>query len=154
VIAGSCYNFGAPSAEVVAGSHLFVANGGYNSIDELDTATGALVRIIAGSSYQFNGIDAMAVGGDDLFVVNGVGDDATGDGGSVTEIDAATGAFVRVISDPSISIPDAVAVDGGDVFVANPGDGLTASSVTEIDASTGSCPSTGVDAFEEPLAEA
>ena len=55
-------------------------------------------------------------------------------GGSVTEVNASTGAAVRVISEPTgrFELPDALALRGDDLFVANLG------SVTEVDASTGS----------------
>jgi len=62
----------------------------------------------------------------DLFVANL--------GGSITEVDASTGAIVRVISGPAYHFdqPKSVGVTGNDLFVANLG------SVTEVDASTGS----------------
>jgi hypothetical protein len=70
----------------------------------------------------------MTVVGDDLFVGNG-------SGSSVTELDASTGALVRVLSSPAykFSYPQAMAVAGRDLFVAN----ATGNSVTELDASTG-----------------
>jgi len=66
------------------------------------------------------------VAGDDLFVANL-------NGKSVTELNASTGALVRVVSD-QFGGPYAMAVAGADLFVANHnGTG----SVTELDASTG-----------------
>jgi hypothetical protein len=55
-------------------------------------------------------------------------------GSSVTELDAATGALVQVISGSSdgFSHPDAISSDGTHVWVANRGD-----SVTELSAATG-----------------
>jgi hypothetical protein len=78
--------------------------------------------------YQFNDPDAMTVAGGDLIVANYKGN-------SVTELDASTGALVRVVRDYS---PAAMAVVGDDLFVTTgfsgyDGDG----SVTELDASTG-----------------
>jgi hypothetical protein len=66
---------------------------------------------------------ALAVSGSDLFVANA-------DGNSVTELNASTGARVRVISAAAYGFngPDALAVSGSDLFVAN-ADG---NSVTEL----------------------
>jgi hypothetical protein len=65
----------------------------------------------------------MAVSGHDLFVANGAGN-------SLTELDASTGALVRVISASSYRFngPVAMAVSGHDLFVANGG----GRSVTEL----------------------
>jgi outer membrane protein assembly factor BamB len=64
----------------------------------------------------------------ELFVAN------TG-GTSVTEVNASTGAAVRVISGPAYQLdgPYAMAVSGDDLFVANSG----GNSVTALNASTG-----------------
>ena len=55
-------------------------------------------------------------------------------GDSVTELSASTGALVRVISGSSYKFdsPDALAADGGDLFVAN----YDGDSVTELSASS------------------
>src|ERR1019366_3353446 len=67
--------------------------------------------------------------GRDLFVANGYG------GNSLTELSASTGKLVRVLSGSSyrFNYPDALALSGGYLFVAN-GAGR---SVTELNASTG-----------------
>ncbi len=140
VVTGSPYRFDDPAAEVSDGGDLFVASGvydGYNAIDELDATTGALIRIIRGPSYRFNSLDALAMSGGDLFAVSGASHDPVGDGGWVTEVNAASGALVRVIRSPSFNNPDAIAVAEGDVFVANMGDAVTGSPITEFSASTG-----------------
>jgi hypothetical protein len=49
------------------------------------------VRLLSSPAYKFNEPQGMAVAGDDLFVGNGGGN-------SVTELDASTGALVRVLS--------------------------------------------------------
>lgn len=60
---------------------------------------------------------------------------ANRDGDSVTELNASTGALVKVISGSAYGFddPDAVATDGDDVWVTN---GM-ANSVTELGATTG-----------------
>src|SRR5215467_9623270 len=61
-------------------------------------------------------------------------------GNSVTELDAATGALVRVIMGPQYGFNGAIAVssDGTHVWVANRAGGTThQGSVTELDAATG-----------------
>jgi hypothetical protein len=60
----------------------------------------------------------MASFGPSLYVANS-------DGGSVTELDIATGALVRVLSGPAygFATPDALVVAGGELFVANGSDG-------------------------------
>jgi hypothetical protein len=58
----------------------------------------------------------MALAGGHLFVANGgVG------GGSLTEVNASTGALVRAISGPAYKFSDAtaMALAGGHLFVAN-----------------------------------
>ena len=101
---------------------------------------------------MFNSL--LAVAGPDLFVANGPGTSR----GSVTEVDATTGALVRVLSAQkyAFSGPSALAVVGPDLFVAS-NDDFTGGfgSVTEVDISTGalvrviSSPSYG---FAEPIA--
>ena len=121
-----------------------MANRGGSSVTELDASTGALVRVISASAYQFVEPSAMVLDGRDLFVANGGGGYSSGDegsGGTVTELDGSTGALVRVISGTSdepdeFDGPDAMVLDGPDLFVANTGVN-NGSSVTELKASTG-----------------
>ena len=77
----------------------------------------------------------MALDGPDLFVANSGTDNTDNDVGSVTELDASTGALVRVISGSAYQFndPSAMVLDGRDLFVANRGGG----SVTELNGSTG-----------------
>jgi hypothetical protein len=84
--------------------------------------------LISGSRYGFDGPDALVLSGPDLFVANYLSR------GSVTEIDASTGALVRVISGLEYQFygPDALAASGGNLLVAN-----NFGSVTEFNASTG-----------------
>jgi hypothetical protein len=76
----------------------------------------------------------MAAIGPDLFVANAdvsrEGSGAAYEGSSVSELDASTGALVRVLSSPRYMFeePDALEVSGADLFVSNLSDG----SVTEL----------------------
>jgi outer membrane protein assembly factor BamB len=123
VMSSSKYDLDGPGPMVVDGTDLFVANGSW--LTEVNAATGAPLRVING---QFLSVDDLVVAGPHLFVGNY-------EPGSVTEIDASSGAMVRFISTSGYQFagPDAVAADGPDVFVAN----YDGNSVTEVDARTG-----------------
>jgi len=133
-IAGPVGEFNSPDAVAVQGARVWVANGGGNSVTEINANTGALIRIISASRYQLNEPQAIAATGDKVWVLgsNDVSNTA------VTEIDAATGALVRVISASRYQIngANAIAASGNAVWVANFGGGGP-NSVTEIDAATG-----------------
>jgi hypothetical protein len=77
-------------------------------------------------------LGGTAIDGSDLWV--------TGAGyGNVTELNASTGAVIRVVSslDFDFETPDTVAADGPDIWVANQNDQSVKDSVTELDAATG-----------------
>jgi hypothetical protein len=110
----------------------FVANltGGASflgSLTELNSTTGALVRVISGSVYKFDLTadmpGSMTVAGGDVLVANA-------SDRSVTEVNASTGALVRLFAHPlySLDFPSALVVVGHDLYVANE-DGTT---VTEL----------------------
>lgn len=85
------------TAMAVSGPDLFVANEGTNTVDELAVSTRALVRVISGPGYFDNPAGMVALGGH-VFVVNtGTGKDK----GYLTELDAATGALVRLVRAPA-----------------------------------------------------
>jgi len=88
------------------------------------------------TSSDIGSPNALALDGGDLFVASPGGDDATG---ALTELNASTGALVRVISAPTYQFhaPDALARDGDDLFVASPGGDDATGALTELDASTG-----------------
>ena len=50
--AGPRYQFADPGAIAVAGHDLWVANGGSNSVTEINADTGALVRVISAQRYR------------------------------------------------------------------------------------------------------
>ena len=113
-------------------------NGG--TLTELDTSTGAQVMDLSASRYRFRSPSAVAVVGQDVFVANQ-------QGASVTEVDAKSGALVRVISGPDLLLsppaqvtegtegnnlrvgPNALVVSGGELVVAG-GTAVTALGVS------------------------
>jgi hypothetical protein len=102
------WGFDDPSAVVVAGGDLYVANSLSNSVTEVAASTGRLLRVISGPVYRFDAPHAMATHGAEVFVANNAfaGSAAAGPvtapgTGSVTELNASTGALVRVISGPA-----------------------------------------------------
>ena len=88
--------------------------------------------------------------GPDLFV-------ASGDGGPLVEIDTGTSKLVKAFSGPRTSStgPAAMAADGSDLFVTDPGAGGVGGSVVELDGSTGAVVrvlSAASYDFDEPVA--
>jgi len=92
------WHFDVPTSLALYGTDLFVANfgesgAGSNTIDEINTSTGALVRVISGAQYKFNTPYDITVDGGNVFAVN-----TYYKGPSITEFNASTGALVRVIT--------------------------------------------------------
>ena len=141
VLSGSNYAFDTPSAIAVDRTHVWVGNLGA-SVTEINASTGGAVTEVGGMPYLGDGGKALASNGVDLFVVN-VG------GGSVTELDEATGAVVRVISSYLYRFHDLVAAafHGSRLWVLG-------GSLTEINASTGALVgviSTAKDKVGDPI---
>jgi outer membrane protein assembly factor BamB len=144
VVQGPSYQLGTPLGIATDGSDLFVASMGAlfsgGALTEVNASTGALVRVISGREYEFGSPVGVAAYGADLFVA----DRSLAPGpiglGTVTEVDAATGALVRVLSGPTFKFyyPNDVLADGSRVFVGDLGlPGGKTGGVTELDASTG-----------------
>jgi outer membrane protein assembly factor BamB len=91
------------------------------------------VQTLSGGSYGFAGPTGIAVDGGHIWVSNAAA--SVAHGGSVTELDASTGRWMRTLSGGSYGFnrPNAIAVGDGDIWVAS----ITGYSVTELDASTG-----------------
>jgi hypothetical protein len=127
---GSDYGFNSPTAIVRLGSDLFVANQA-GSVSELRASDGAPIRSISGSQFGFVDPIALAVTGHTLLVLNAGGPSATPTtAGSISELDAVTGKFIRQVAGASFALdePSALTVAGPDVFVADEGN----NSVTEV----------------------
>jgi hypothetical protein len=136
---------GLPAAMAFYGEDLFylvLSTSGKAFVNEVDTVTGKVVRVISGPSYHLDVFSQMVVMGNHLFVTDpalptGPGPVAVSGppAGAVTEIDAATGRVLRRISGPSydFQVPEGIAVAGGDLFVAD----SASNAVTEVDPLTG-----------------
>lgn len=126
------WHLNVPTSLALYGSDLFVANfgesgAGSNTIDEINTTTGALVRVISGAEYKFNTPYDITVDGDDVFAVN-----TYYKGPSITEFNASTGALVRVItSTEDLTNLSDLAFIGPALFATDD------SSLVEINATTG-----------------
>jgi DNA-binding beta-propeller fold protein YncE len=110
----------------VAGGDLVVSNIA-GSIVELDASSGKLVRTLRHHGH-LGSAWALAATGGDVFVANVYNK-------SVSELDAANGRIVRVLSAPDdrFDFPGSLAVAAGELFVANIG----GNTVTELDAANG-----------------
>ncbi len=134
--------FDFPEALAAYGDDLFVASSNGSSVTEVNASTGTLVRQLSGPSYRFDSLGPMVADKDDLFVASGDELCASPPYGcpnfAVTEVNGDSGAVVRVISGGSFDYPDAMVVDGPNLFIANGcGCGKRRGSVTEVNARTG-----------------
>ena len=132
-----------PVAIASDGVHIWVASQGPpGSVTELNASTGDVIKVIAGSSYQLGILGAITSDGTHVWVGSYSRGDLGTFGGWLTEIDAATGQLIKVISASSYEFnePDAMTTDGTRIWVANnndnPGD-APHNSITELNASTG-----------------
>lgn len=140
-------NLSAPDGLAVVKGGLWVTNSGNNTVTELNATTGTWMRKLAAGSYGFDVPDAVRPDGSDVLVANK-------DGNSLTVVDTANGALVRVIRGDGLNRPVAMSVYGAQVFVVNSGRG---GSVSEITVSTGKLYRTfpaSKNGFNDPVAEA
>ncbi len=138
-ISGASYRFAEPRAIALGDSRVWVANGTGNSVTELSSTTGRLERVISGG-YGFVGPGAVATGGAHVWVASG--------NNCITELNATSGALVRMISVPTPGCNsycpslrgcvEAIAVDGTHVWAGlYPSKPPYSRAVAEISASTG-----------------
>ena len=119
-----------PRALSVNGTNLFVANA-TGTITDLNTTTGALIRRITAKVDHLSDPVALLSVHSQLWI-------ADASSSSLTVMNAANGALIKVIANGSVGTsfdhPDALAVtpSRGDVWVTNP----TNSTVTEVNAAT------------------
>lgn len=120
-----------PAAAAPPEATILVANfGSDNPASYTLAGEGSALPDVHVLGQGFSGPDAIAVAGNDVFVANQ-------NSNSVTELNASTGAAVRVVSGAAyqITYPLTLAVAGNDLFVAN--GGSADGSVTKLKASTG-----------------
>jgi hypothetical protein len=130
-ISARTFHLGDPVAMAINGANLWIVNQSTNSLTEVVTATGRLVRTVANQPYgavAFDAPSAITNAGADLWVTS-LGTNA------VTEVSARTGAVVRVVSASAdgLAAPAGVAYDGVHVWVTD----SATDAVTELTATTG-----------------
>jgi outer membrane protein assembly factor BamB len=141
-ISGAKFGFVDPIALATSGDTVLVLNAGRpsatpavaGSISEIDARTGHLLRKVSGSSFAFDDPIALAVSGPDAYIADVANN-------SVTEINAANGALVRVVAGQGLNSPDGITVADGHVWVADAG----SNAATDIDQSTGAILATVTD---------
>jgi outer membrane protein assembly factor BamB len=132
-------SFDEPLGVAVSAGRVWVTNVAGNSVTELNAANGSVLRVFNASKYGFKTPIAVSVAGSHVWVVNeGVAGDKRGTG-SLTELNAKTGALIQVISVDAAHFdnPAGIAVSNSQVWVTNlqtaNGDG----SVTSLNAQSG-----------------
>lgn len=134
VISGPQYDLQGAYHIASDGTHVWISNPAGGSITELSASTGALVQVLSGPDYELVDPGPISSDGIHVWVVNV---DSRGLlQPHVTEIDAATGAFVRSIA----ASGDAIASDGTDVWLTVEQEGApnySGPGVIELSASTG-----------------
>ncbi len=140
VISASRYDLYEPAAITTRENTVWIANSFFNSngtnttsVTEINASTGALIRVITAGRYQLYGPTGIATTGNTVWVANSGFNSSGNQIASVTEINATTGALIRVITARRYQLnePAGIAATGNTVWVANGG------SVTEINAATG-----------------
>jgi hypothetical protein len=152
-------HFSEPVAIAEGGSHVWVANVFGNSVTELNAKTGSVIRVIDASADDFATPIALAVTSAHVWVVNdGVKGNSKGTG-SITELNAHSGALIRVISVGAARFdnPAAIAIGGSRVWVTSLQTSSEGGLVTDLDESDGSITRVVgglADSFDGPVAVA
>jgi len=117
-------------ALAVSGADAYIADVGSNSVTEVDTASGALVRVIAGQGL--NTPDGITVADGHVWV-------ADAGSNAATDIDQSTGAVLATVTDSDAAYgfgrPSVAIASDGNVFIATPFG--TSPMVTKLSATTG-----------------
>ena len=114
---GSSPKFNEPWGIATSGGDAFITNGLGHSVTEINSTTGAVVRVISGASYDFDGLSSIVVSGGNVFVTD------AGGPGRLTEFSAATGKLVRVLTASQLEgygvgiTLGSLAVNGPDLFI-------------------------------------
>ena len=150
-------HFAEPIAIAFDGAHVWVANVFGNSVTEIDTTSGSVLRVIDARADDFVTPIALAVSDSHVWIVNeGVRGDRRGTG-SITELNANSGALIRVIKVRAAHFdnPAAIAIGGRHVWVSNLETSSAGGSITDIDERRGSITrvvSSLGDYFDGPVA--
>jgi hypothetical protein len=133
------WEFSYPDAVGAAGNRVWVGNS-TGSVTEINATTGALIRAITASRYDLYQPTAITIRGNTVWIANSSFNSYGTNNTSVTEINATTGALIRVITARRYDLlgPVGITTRGNTVWVANSGaTGEQIGSVTEINATTG-----------------
>lgn len=125
--------FDGPAGMVVSDGHLWVVNATGNSVIELNSANGSLIKLIRSTADHFDGPETIASSGTDLWVVNNLGN-------SVTELNASDGSLVRVINAKKyhFDYPSAITLGDSHLWIASGGNAKHNASVVELNPKNGS----------------
>ena len=119
VYAGSGYGFNVSNSITADGSHVWVLNGGNDSVTEFNARTGAWIQTLKAARYGFS-----ETGSDTTGIVDDGTDVWVGDLDTVTEINAKDGSLVRILRIPaSVNIhgwPTAMVRAGTQLWGATP----------------------------------
>jgi hypothetical protein len=117
--------------------HLWVANSDYFGITEIQASTGKVLRVINAKADGFIDPSSIAVSGNNVWIVSGGVSyrNGTSHVGTVTELNATTGALVRTVSlkNHGITGLSGVSADAHDVWVVADG----GSRIAELSNTTG-----------------
>jgi hypothetical protein len=136
VIRGSGYDFVSPNAALVQGTDdVWVVDTGSNAVTEFSASSGSLIRVLtnARGHYGFDVPTAITSAGPDVWVTSKAGGSGTDpNAGSVTEINASTGALVRHVSSSidALEKPSGIAFDGTHLWISD----AAIDAVTELSA--------------------
>jgi hypothetical protein len=138
VIRGSRYHFDGPTALIAHGGNIWVADTASAAVTEFSAGSGALVRVLNPHHANRGGLHhpvALTAAGSHIWVLNDTRDASSPGVGSLSEISAATGAFVGVTSGTRYGFAQSrgVAFDGTHLWVSD----SATDSVTELTASGG-----------------
>ncbi|MGB7104259.1 MAG: hypothetical protein WBD82_06665 [Acidimicrobiales bacterium] len=131
--------FDEPLGVAVSAGHVWVTNVAGNFVTELNAASGTVLRVIDATKGRFKTPVAIAVQGSHVWVVNeGVAGDARGTG-SLGELNAKTGALVRIIDTKTAQFdnPIGIAVSNLRVWVTNLQTATGDGTVTSLSAQSG-----------------
>jgi streptogramin lyase len=152
-------DFDEPLGVAVSGGYVWVANVAGNSLTEIKASSGSVVRVVDAKKGRLQTPIAISVNSNRLWVVNEGVEGDPGGTGSITELDATTGAFIRVIDEGAAKLdnPAGVAANGSRVWVSSLQTGSKYGSLTTLAASNGSVlqvTSASSDQFNSPIAVA
>jgi hypothetical protein len=98
----------------VDGAHIWITNPHGNSMTEIDSADGALIRTLSGGSYRFSTPSGIGLYGTHIWMTNISGN-------SMEELDADSGALERTVSGPAYHFdsPNSLVIAGDRIWIGN-----------------------------------